>query len=264
MCAATVVIFMFVFRDKLVSTSRIDRLAACPVGDGERKAVRTYRIFIGAGTRQYLSPAKHLVASLEGRSGTLVADAAGIRVLTSASCVEECERLMEEVQAECVAASPIYQQIGTHVDVYNKFDVIKHTNGVDWVVYFDADMVVVDELAALMTTIPQSYVAFGVKNYPSVFQRILLEQEAWGLNAGFLAFDKSLLTSNSLLINRMMEQGINDQVIWSTLFERATSAACLLSEEYNCRPNTHRRCHSRAKIIHYSSTSKHALYYFNS
>lgn len=175
MCAAILVIFTFVFGDELVSALRIDRLAACPVGGTERTTVRNYRIFIGAGTRQYLSPAKHLIASLLARSGALVADAAGILVLTSASCIEECTRTIEEAQAECVTASPTHQQIGAHVDVYNKFDVVKHTDGVDWVVYFDADMIVVDELAALMKTIPQSYVAFGVKNYPSVFQRITLD-----------------------------------------------------------------------------------------
>jgi len=166
-------------------------------------------------------------------------------------------------QVNCVQSSPHFQQTGSHPDVYNKFDAFSHSGAADWIVYLDADMVVLEELFSVLATVPSSYLIMGVKNFP-LPKRIFFGEESWGVNGGFLIYNKRIIMEQQDALEQMMRQGINDQIIWSRLFlqYRTRHGSCLLDESYNCRLNVHRVCHKRAKVAHYSSTAKRALYYF--
>jgi lipopolysaccharide biosynthesis glycosyltransferase len=79
---------------------------------------------------------------------------------------------LEVAHVSCVDASPRFQQANSHPNVYNKLEITKYMDkDVDWVVYFDADMVVLGELSALVTRIPERYQLMGVKDFPNVFRR---------------------------------------------------------------------------------------------
>ena len=49
--------------------------------------------------------------------------------------------------------------------------------------------------------------------------------------------------------------------LFDTVHER--SGVCVLDDEYNCRVNARRVRHERASAMQYSSSSKHALYYYS-
>jgi len=250
---------------------RVDSLQKCPFAWQPTAALgqRTFRIFIGAGTKEYLPLAKHLVSSLYSRSPLLAHESRGITILTSQSTKERCDESFREVASvSCAAASPKFQQAGSHADVYNKLEVFKHMgdDDVNWIVYFDADMVVLGELSAVVTRIPAHYQLMGVKDFPNVFRRWHLPELCWGVNGGFFVLHKQVLIDHRDIIESQMKLGRNDQIIWSELFYNIHKqhGACVLGDEYNCRPNTHRVCHKRARVMHYSSSSKHALYYYSS
>lgn len=244
---------------------QVDTLRSCPLAISEynRNARSRFKIFIGAGTRNYLVAAKHLLYSLEERSSVLVNHSKGVHILTSERALGECIQTFRGTQANCVRSTPYFQQTGSHPDVYNKFDTVAHSDAEDWVVYLDADMVVLEELFSVVDTVPISYLIMGVKNFP-LTKRILFGQESWGVNGGFLIYNKRIIVEQQDAIQQMMRQGINDQIIWSRLFHqyRTRHGSCLLDETYNCRLNVHRLCYKRAKVAHYSSTAKRGLYYF--
>ena len=250
---------------------RIDRSNVCPLSDMHEKIQthdsRTYAIFIGAGTREYIAAAMHLAASLSFRSPRLMQHSLGITILTSQISVSDCEDAVRDaVKVTCAAVTPEFQQRGSHADVYNKFEVWKHAPEAEWLMYFDADTVVLGEIDGLMRRVPDNFHFMAVKDYPTVLPRLTLPQESWGVNGGVLILNKRILSEYRADIDGQMKDGVNDQIIWSNIFYKLgeENRACLLGEEFNCRPNTHRGCHKLAKIIHYSSSSKHALYYFNS
>jgi len=250
---------------QLRAVFQVDMLPHCPlaVSRHDSDARRSYKIFIGAGTRNYLVMAKHLVSSLEERSTRLVNHSSGVYILTSEQALGDCMRTFRSMHAKCVRSTPQFQQRGSHRDVYNKFDATSHSETEDWIVYLDADMVVLEELFSVLVSIPSSYLVIGVKNFP-LMKRFMFGEEAWGVNGGFLVYNKRIVDEQRHAIQQMMQKGINDQIIWSWLFYqyRRRRGSCLLDETYNCRLNTHRLCHKRAKVAHYSSTAKRALYYF--
>ena len=250
---------------------RVDRSNVCPTSamrdNASTQDSRAYAIFIGAGTREYIAAALHLAASLSVRSARLVQHSLGITILTSTISVKDCEDAVKvAVNVTCAAVTPEFQQRGSHAEVYNKFEVWKHTPEAEWLIYLDADTIVLDELYGLMRHIPDNYELMAVKDYPSVLLRLKRSQASWGLNGGILILNKRILSEYRADIAAQMKDGLNDQIIWSNIFYKLDekNRACLLGEEFNCRPNTHRGCHRRAKVIHYSSSSKHALYYFKS
>jgi len=252
---------------KLLQVFRIDYIERCSFKDqltNDVADIKTFKIFIGAGTKDYVVMASHVALSLLQRSEKLVNASSGIYVLTTRENVEFCRLTLKDVeQTSCVGVTPKFQQnTRTHQEVYSKFESVSYVDDTEWVVYFDADTVILGELHQLMHQLPTWKKIMAVKDFPTFLQRLGKGRGAWGINGGFLAFEKSLVLDSWGMIESMMGQGVNDQIIWSQVMFRAGKKSCILGLEYNCRPNTHRRCHQNAKLIHYSSNAKHALYYY--
>ena len=56
----------------------------------------------------------------------------------------------------------------------NKFEVWKHAPEAEWLMYFDADTVVLGELDGLMRRVPDNFDFVAVKDYPTVLPRLTL------------------------------------------------------------------------------------------